>query len=623
MKLLYPGRLLLGLATLGFQGYSHASTPTPDLAAPFALSQLSLGDGDWVNHQERTLTYAKWIDLDRILYVFRQNHGLDTQGAEPNGGWDAPSFPFRSHFQGHFLTTWAHCYAVLDDPECRDRANYVVDELAKCQANNEAVGFTPGYLSGFPESEIEKVENRTLSNGNVPYYAIHKTMAGLLDVYQLVGNQQALDVLLGITGWVDARTSRLSHDEMQESLETEFGGMNEVFADMARRLPDEDTELFIDLAKRFDHERLFEPLAAGRDELEGLHANTQIPKWTGAVLEYKATGDERYLAIARNAWRMTVSAHSYAIGANSVAEHFRAPDAIADFLHDDTAEACNSYNMLKLTRELWTLTPDDTAYFDFYEVALLNHLIGQQDPTSEHGHVTYFTPLNPGGRRGIGPVWGGGTFSTDHDSFWCCQGTALETNTKLMDSIYFHDEESLYVNLFVASRLDWSQRGVRVSQTTRYPAEDTTTLTFTGEASRFVLRVRIPAWAEDAAITVNGQPVNGTFEAGTYAAVDRRWEDGDEVSVRLPMSLRLIPANDDPDVAAVAFGPTILAGDYGDTELGERPSLDLGSVRRLGTWPSGLVFEGSASTGPVLLGAFNAAQGFNYNTYWNVTGELF
>ncbi|ROT36177.1 DUF1680-domain-containing protein [Sodiomyces alkalinus F11] len=600
----------------------HPAAQTPDLAAPFHLSQLSLGDGDWVSYQERTLTYAKWIDLDRILYVFRENHGLDTQGAEPNGGWDAPDFPFRSHFQGHFLTAWAHFYAVLDDDECRDRAAYVVEELAKCQANNEAVGFTPGYLSGFPESEIEKVENRTLDNGNVPYYAIHKTMAGLLDVYQHMGNQQALDVLLGITDWIDVCTSRLSHDEMQESLETEFGGMNEIFADMARRLPDEDTELFIALARRFDHERLFDPLSAGRDELEGLHANTQIPKWIGAALEYKATGEERYLEIARNAWRMTVWAHSYAIGANSVAEHFRAPDAIVDFLHDDAAEACNSYNMLKLTRELWTLTPGDTEYFDFYEVAMLNHLIGQQDPTSEHGHVTYFTPLNPGGRRGVGPAWGGGTFSTDHDSFWCCQGTALETNTKLMDSIYFHDEESLYVNLFVASRLDWSQRGVQVSQTTRYPVDDTTTLTFERGASQFVLRVRIPAWAEDSEITVNGQRVNGTFEGGSYAVVDRRWEDGDVVSVRLPMSLRLIPANDDPNVASVAFGPTILAGNYGDEELAERPSLDLGSIRRLDSGHTDLQFEGSASTGSVLLGAFNAAQGFNYNAYWNVTGEL-
>ena len=194
-------------------------------------------------------------------------------------------------------------------------------------------------------------------------------------------------------------------------MSTEFGGMNEVFADIYYWDGDEK---WLETAQRFDQVSIFDPLAAGQDRLSGLHANTQVPKWIGAAREYKQTGTTRYRDIARNAWEITVNDHTYAIGGNSQAEHFKDPDAIAAHLTDDTCEACNTYNMLKLTRELWTLEPANSShYFDFYEHALLNHLLGQQDPASHHGHVTYFTPLKAGGRRGVGPAWGGGTWSTD------------------------------------------------------------------------------------------------------------------------------------------------------------------------------------------------------------------
>jgi DUF1680 family protein len=412
---------LLGLLFTAVPAVSPSSGPAAEvgtLAHPFDLSTVSLTSSRWMDNQNRTINYLKWIDVNRLLYNFRANHRLSTQGATPNGGWDAPNFPFRTHAQGHYLTAWAFCYASLRDPECRNRATYFVAELAKCQANNGAAGFTAGYLSGFPESEFTAVEQRTLNNGNVPYYAVHKTMAGLLDVWRHVGDTKARDVLLALAGWVDARTSRLSYQQMQAMLGTEFGGMNDVLADIHRETGD---KRWLTVAQRFDHASIFDPLASNRDQLSGLHANTQVPKWIGAALEYKATGDTRYRDIARNAWDMTVGAHTYAIGGNSQAEHFRPPNAIAKYLDKDTAEACNTYNMLRLTRELWTLDPASSAYFDFYERALLNHLLGQQDPSSHHGHITFFTPLNPGGRRGVGPAWGGGTWSTDHDSFWCCR----------------------------------------------------------------------------------------------------------------------------------------------------------------------------------------------------------
>lgn len=608
--------LLTGIASLALPVYGQAPK-VDDLASAFELSDVSLTDSRWMDNQGRTVNYLLSVDPDRLLYVFRKNHGLDTKGAKTNGGWDAPDFPFRSHVQGHFLTAWSHCYATLGNKECGSRASYFVQELAKCQANNGKVGFSKGYLSGFPESDIEKVEKRTLTNGNVPYYAIHKTLAGLLDVYRRVGDNKAKDVMLSLASWVDSRTGKLSYDQMQQMMQTEFGGMNEVLADIAYYTKDNK---WLKVAQRFDHAAIFDPLKSNVDKLSGLHANTQVPKWIGALREYKVSGDKKYLDIGRNAWDLTVHKHTYAIGGNSQAEHFREPDAIAKYLTKDTCEACNTYNMLKLTRELWSLNPSDASYFDYYENALMNHLLGQQNPKDNHGHVTYFTPLVPGGRRGVGPAWGGGTWSTDYDSFWCCQGSGLETNTKLMDSIYFHTQDTLYVNLFTPSKLNWSQRQVSITQSTEYPLKDTTTLSIGGNAGTWTLAVRIPSWTSKASIKVNGQTVDVAVTSGKYALVKRNWNSGDKVTITVPMSLRTIAANDDRSKAAIAFGPVILAANYGDSSVSSMPTIDLASVKRQGQ--DGLKFEAKADGKTVQLIPFYDAQGFNYNVYWKTTGSL-
>ncbi|KAI9897927.1 hypothetical protein N3K66_007783 [Trichothecium roseum] len=587
-----------------------------DKANAFNLNQVRLTDSRWMDNQDRTVKYLLWIDPDRLLYVFRQTHGIDTKGATPNGGWDAPDFRFRSHVQGHFLTAWAHCYAVLKNEECRTRADYFVEELAKCQANNDAAGFTKGYLSGFPESEIEAVENRTLDNGNVPYYAIHKTMAGLLDVWRYIGSEQARDVLLEISAWVDTRTSKLSYEQMQEMMQTEFGGMNEIMADVYHNTGDEK---WLTVAQRFDHAVIFDPLADNRDTLDGLHANTQVPKWIGAIREYKATGDSKYLNVAVNAWDITVHDHSYAIGGNSQAEHFHGPNEIAGYLDHDTAEACNTYNMLKLTRELWTLNPTDALYFDFYERALVNHMIGIQDPASEHGHITYFSSLNPGGIRGVGPALGGGTYSTDSDSFWCCQGTALETNTKLMDSIYFHDDSTLYVNLYAPSELSWTEKNVLVKQSTTIPESDTVTLDVEGSGD-FSIMLRIPSWTSGAQVSINDEVLDVPADPSSYATVSRTWSSGDTLKLTLPMSLYTIAANDDSSLAALGFGPTILAGNFGDSELEAVPGLNLASVERIGD--TGIEFFGTSDGENITLAPFADAHGFRYNVYWKIAGDL-
>jgi DUF1680 family protein len=615
--------LLRGLITSA--GFLAAITPaaaqSTEIGAkayPFIIGRVTLGEGRWAESQNRTIAYLLNVDTDRLLRNFKLNHGLSPEGITANRGWDAPDFPFRTHAQGHYLTAWAHCWAVLGNEECRDKAVYFVSELAKCQDNNEKAGFNKGYLSGFPESEIEKVENRTLNNGNVPWYALHKTLAGVLDVWRYAGDETARDVLLEFSAWVDWRTGRLSYDAMQRMMATEFGGMNEVMADVFHATGD---ERWLEVAQRFDHAAVFDPLAANEDRLNGSHANTQVPKWIGAAREYKATGTQRYLDIARNAWKFTVHEHSYAIGGNSQAEHFRPPNAIAGYLREDTAETCNTYNMLKLTRELWTIDPSDSTYFDFYERALINHLVGVQDPQSDHGHITYFTPLNPGGRRGIGPAWGGGTWSTDYESFWCCQVTSLETFTKLADSVYFRsaEDDTLYVNQFTPSRLDWSEREVVVVQDTAFPDGETSTLTIDGKGI-WTLAVRIPAWAGGATITVNGEDADVETKPGSYAHIEREWASGDKVAIKIPFGLYTVAALDDENLVAVAFGPHILAGDYGSEKLEKSPTIDLSTIERQGT--SGLEFEASVDGEPRRLLPFYDAHHMNYNVYFKRSGEL-
>ena len=585
-------------------------------AEPFGMGDVQLLDSRWLGNQERTLAYLQFVDVDRLLYTFRANHGLDTQGAEAMGGWEAPDFPFRTHSQGHFLSAWSHCWASTQSTECQNRAAYMVAELAKCQANNEEAGFSAGYLSGFPESEIEGVEDRSLDNGNVPYYAIHKTMNGLLDVWRFMHNDDAKSVLLNMAEWVDGRTSKLSEDQLQEMMSTEYGGMDDIFAQLARTFENDN---WMAVAKRFDHASVFDPLAENVNNLNGLHANTQAQKFIGVVNEFHASGEQRYMDIAKNAYEFVVREHTYAIGGNSQAEHWHEPGDISGYLKNDTCETCNTYNMLKVARELWATDPE-SHYFDYYERALLNHLLGVQHPASEHGHITYFTPLNPGSRRGIGPAWGGGTWSTDYDSFWCCQATSLETNTKLMDSIYWHgaDGNTLYVNLFIPSALSWEDKGVTVTQTTGFPATDSTALEITG-SGKFDLALRIPDWAgEDVQLLINNKPAkNVDVAAGSYAVIQgRKWKDGDVVALTLPMSLRQIPAQDDQSVVAFAYGPTVLSANYGDQELEGMPQIDVESIKAVSG--EDLSFTAVADGESIVLSAFYDAHDYNYNVYWKV-----
>ncbi|MEU4833894.1 beta-L-arabinofuranosidase domain-containing protein [Streptosporangium sp. NPDC023615] len=580
-------------------------------AYPFDLGQVRLTSGRWLDNQNRTLAYLRFIDADRMLHTFRLNAGLPST-AQPAGGWEAPGVELRGHSMGHLLSALAQAYAVTGDSAFKTKGDYLISVLAACQRAAPNRGYRAGYLSAFPESFIDRVES-----GQpvwAPWYTLHKILAGLLDQYRLVGNAEALTVATNMADWVNWRTGRLSYAQMQSMLNNEFGGMNATMADLYQQTGD---ARWLTAAQRFDHAVVFDPLAANQNRLNGLHANTQIPKWIGAAREYKATGTTRYRDIATNAWNITVNAHTYAIGGNSEAEYFRAPNAIAAYLAVETCESCNTYNMLKLTRELFALYPDRADLFDYYEQALINQMIGQQNPNDAHGHIVYFTPLNPGARRGVGGRNPG--YSTDYNSFWCCQGTGLETQTKLMDSIYFYNGNTLTVNLFAPSVLNWTQRGITVTQTTSYPASDTTTLQVTGNVGdSWTMRIRIPSWTTGATISVNGAQQSVDTTPGTYATLTRSWTSGDTVTVRLPMRVVMKAANDNANVAAITYGPVVLSGNYGNTSLSALPALNTSSITRTST--TALTFTATASNATVNLIPFYDAHGHNYTVYWNTGG---
>ncbi|XVS62342.1 beta-L-arabinofuranosidase domain-containing protein [Actinosynnema sp. CA-299493] len=577
------------------------ATARPDTGASahaFPLGAVTLLAGPFQTNTSRTHAYLKFLDADRLLHTFRLNVGLPSSAAAC-GGWESPTTELRGHSTGHVLTALAQAYASTGDTAFRSKGDHLVTQLAACQDRAQAAGFTTGYLSAFPESFIDRVEAR--QQVWAPYYTLHKVMAGLLDMNLLAGNAQALTVLTRMAAWVGLRNGRLTLAQRQAMLKTEFGGMNEVLTNLYQVTGD---PAHLTAAQHFDHAEVFDPLAANTDALNGYHANTQIPKALGAIREYHATGLTRYRDIATNFWNIVVGSHTYAIGGNSNGEYFKAPGRIASELSDSTCECCNSYNMLKLTRQLFRTDPR-AHYFDFHEKALYNHLLGGQNPSSAHGHHSYYVPLRPGGQR---------TYSNDYQDFTCCHGTGMETNTKHADSIYFHAGATLYVNLFIASALTWPGRGITVRQDTGFPESAATRLTVTG-SGQIDLRVRVPSWAAGAQLKLNGVVQDVATVPGTYARLDRTWSSGDVVDLSLPMALTREPARDNPAVQAVKHGPIVLAGGYGTTNLTSMPALQPGTLRAT-TTP--LRYTATASTGQVTLLPFYQLHGQRYTVYWNV-----
>jgi DUF1680 family protein len=540
-----------GLEAARHRQATPASPPVTLKARPFPPGEVRLLDGPFRDAMLRDQKYLLELDSDRLLHNFRVNAGLPS-AAKPLGGWEAPDVELRGHTVGHYLSALALMYASTGDERFKARGDLMVSELAKVQQASPSRGYHEGYLSAFPEELIDRVDARR--RVWAPYYTLHKIMAGLLDMHQLAGSRQALDVLLKQAAWVKFRMDRLTRAQQQLMLMTEHGGMVEVLASLYAVSHDPE---HLRLARAFEHDFLLAPLARREDKLDGLHANTQIPKIIGAAREYELIGDPRYRDIARFFWERVALGRSYANGGHSDDEAFFPVETFSKHLGASSSETCNTYNMLKLTRHLFSWEPD-ASLMDFYERGLFNHILASQDPAT--GGMIYYCPFLPGAFR---------TYSTPDASFWCCVGTGLENHGKYPDTVYYQGEGALFVNLFIASELNWREQGLRVRQQTRFPEEPATTLAFTAaKPVRLAVKVRFPAWATSGmTLTVNGAPRPVAGNPGSYVTVDREWRTGDTLALRLPMTLRTEAMPDNPKMVAVLYGPILLAGDLGKDGL--------------------------------------------------------
>jgi uncharacterized protein len=518
-------------------------------AVPFPLQDVTILDPDLLRMREQTLAYMLALDSDRLLHNFRVTANLPSS-AEPLYNRESPANGWRGHYVGHFLSASGQMYASTGDTRIKTKADAMVGELAKCQAQ---LG-DRGYLSAFPESSFDDLEAGRPAA--VLWYALHKIMAGLLDVQESWGNAQALQVVEGMAAWTDWRTGRIPEEQMQRTLQTEFGGMNEVLANLSAAT---NKPRYLVVAKRFDHRAVMDPAAQGRDTLTGLHANTQIPKFIGAAREYELTGEPQYRDAALFFWQQVALHRSYVTGGDSASEHFKTPpDVLAPALTDLTQETCNTYNMLKLSSHLFTWQAEP-QYADYYERAFLNHILATPNPAE--GSPLYYLGMQPGQWK---------VHFVPHEGFFCCCGTGLENFSKLGQGFYYRDAGSLWVNLFFASAVNWREKGVVIRQETRFPEEAGTRLVIqTKSPTKFGLNVRIPYWAEDASVTINSKPFrpNERLAPASYAKIERRWKNGDIVEVKLPMRLHLQSTPDDSSLAAIMYGPVVLAGELGTENL--------------------------------------------------------
>jgi len=588
---------------------------------PFPLGQVHLLPGPFLEAQEWNRAYVRRLSPDRLLHNFRVNAGLPSS-AKPLGGWEEPKCELRGHFVGHYLSACGLLYASTGDKEIKAAGDYVVAELAKCQAKLGA----DGYLSAFPIELFDRLD--ALRPVWAPFYTIHKIMAGMLDMYQHGGNKQALETLQGMAHWVDQWTAAKTEEHMQSIFENEYGGMNDVLYNLAAAAGDDH---WAQVGDRFTKKRFFNPLALRRDELRGLHVNTHVPQVIGAARRYELSSDTRFHDVADFFWNEVVGARSYVTGGTSNGECWLTqPRHLAHELvrNDATAECCCMYNMLKLTRQLYTWT-GDPRYFDYYERVMFNHRLGTIHP--ETGATMYFLSLTPGAWK---------TFGTEDDSFWCCTGTGVEEYAKLADSIYFHDDEGVFVNQFIASELNWAERGFRLRQETKFPKQQATALVV--DADRPVelsLRLRMPEWlAGRASVAVNGKPLEASAGPGGYLSLTRTWSTGDRIEMALPMDLHVAAMPDDPALQAVLYGPLVLAGDLGSQGLTRKMIVgpqgpETGSLpieiprfqsagKDLKEWirPQGepLTFRTAGQPRDITLTPLNRIFDKRYSVYWKV-----
>ena len=550
----------------------------PIVARQFDLHDVRLLAGPFKENLERNRNYLLSLEVERLVHNFRVNAGLPSK-AQPLGGWEAPNCELRGHFTGHYLSACALMFASTGDVRVKEKGNQVVDALAACQ---RTLG-SSGYLSAYPEEFIDRVENG--KHVWAPYYTLHKIMAGLLDMNVLCENKQALEVVRGMASWTKKRIDKLDEKRMQEMLKVEFGGMAEVLANLYAVTAD---PVHLELARRFEKRSFLDPLVDHKDQLQGLHANTHIPQVIGAAREYELTGETSYFEIASFFWHEVVDARSYVTGGTSNYEYWRdEPYKLADELSQESHENCCTYNMLRLTEHLFSWSPN-ARLFDYYERALFNGILPTHHPTVG-GAIMYYVPMKSGLFK---------TFGVPDSSYFCCNGSGIESFAKLGSDIYYKEENTIYVNLFIASEVKWSEKGVTIIQETKFPEQEGANLSFRmKKPTEFTLKLRIPLWAGKIAyVRVNGKLVTIDVGSDGYLKLPRVWRQGDIVQLSLPMKLSLSRFSDDPSVGAVLYGPIVLAGTLGTESMTDEMESGLGwaDVDRM-------VSQGAAIETPALV----------------------
>jgi len=553
---------------------SSAATDQKLSARPFPLSHVRLLSGPLKAAQDLDARYLLQLEPDRMLAYYRQRARLRPK-AEPYGGWDGDGRNLTGHIAGHYLSAVSLMWAATGDSAFKERADYIVSELKAVQ---DAHG--DGYLSAleggrraFGELSHGVIRSASFDlNGEwSPWYTLHKTYAGLRDAYRYTGNRTALDVEVKFAEWAEKVLAPLSDAQIQRMLDTEFGGMNEVMADL---YADTGDERWLELSYKFEHEAFIRPLRRHQDDLDGTHGNTQIPKLIGSADRYVYARMPADLLAAGFFWDRVVQHHSFATGGHGTDEYFGPPDGLSGRIDGRTAESCNVYNMLKLTRRLFAIRPD-AHYADFHERALFNHILGSIDP--QDGRTCYMVPVGRGVQH---------EYQDMMRSFTCCVGTGMESHALHGDGIYYESGDTLWVTLYAPSTAEWAEADLRLTMDTVFPEGETATLTFTLAGPKaFTLALRRPYWAGDGfALKVNGElvAIEERFEepdsgdqrrvrrqydfpdtASSFVKIERTWRSGDTVEVTLPRSLWLETLPDNPRRAAVMWGPLVLAGDIG------------------------------------------------------------
>lgn len=531
----------------------------PVVAREFSLKEVCLLDGPFKRAQQLDEKYLLSLEPDRMLHNFRVNAGLEPK-APIYGGWESErtwaNIRCHGHTLGHYLSACSLMYASTGDDKFKQRVTYIVAELRECQEAGKT-----GLVNAFPDNATQ-FNNMAAGRQivGVPWYTMHKIFAGLRDAHLHCEDAEALAVLVKLSDWAVTTMEPLTDQQFERMLRVEHGGMNEVLADVYVLT---GNPKYLALSERFCHKTVLEPLSQSRDTLDGLHSNTQIPKFIGFSRLYGLTGKPQYQQASQFFWKTIVDNRTFATGGNGDQEHFFPPADFAKRLGSaKTMETCCSHNMLKLTRSLFELEPS-ASYADYYERTLFNAILGSQDPDS--GMMTYFQPTRPGYMK---------LYCTPTDSFWCCTGSGIENHAKYGDSIYFKKPGALYVNLFIASTVDWKEQGVTITQSTQFPQEAGTKLQIkAARPARFVMNIRHPAWCANVTIKLNGNALVTSSTPGSYIPLDRTWRNGDALEIELPMTLRTEPLPGNADTVAFVYGPIVLAGKLGNK--GIAPGADI------------------------------------------------